>query len=63
MFGLFKKQREITKMKFHQNEQFLRKAIELGSTSKEIANELRVSYKLVELYLHKFNIPFTSQKP
>ncbi len=59
MFGLFKKQREITKMKFHQNEEFLRKAIELGSTSKEIANELRVSYRLVEIYLRKFDIKHT----
>lgn len=49
--------------KLHQNEEFLRKTIELGSTPKEIAKELRVSYKLVELYLTKFGIPFTSQKP
>ena len=49
-------------MKFHQNEEFLRKAIDLGSTPKEIAKELRVSYKLVELYLRKYDIAFVSQQ-
>ena len=48
--------------KFHQDEEFLRKAIELGSSSKEIAKELRVSYKLVEIYLRKYDIPYTPYK-
>ena len=49
--------------KLHQNEEFLRKAIELGSTSKEIAKELHVSYKLVELYLRKYGIKHNSMQP
>lgn len=49
-------------MKHHQNEEFLRTAIKLGSTPKEIAKELRVSYKLVELYLRKYGIQFVSQQ-
>lgn len=49
--------------KLHQSEDFLRKAIEMGSTPRDISRELRVSYKLVELYLEKYQIPFTSQKP
>lgn len=63
-FGLWykKKKRETKKMKFHQNEDFLRKAIEAGSTSKEIAKELRVSYKLVELYLRKYGIKHNSMQ-
>lgn len=48
--------------KLHQDQDFLRKAIELGSTPKEISKELRVSYKLVELYLTKYGIPFASQQ-
>jgi transposase len=50
-------------LKYHHDPTYLQKKIDLGMKPKEIANELRVSYKLVELYLHKFNIPFTSQKP
>lgn len=50
-------------MKFHQNKEFLQKAIEMGSTPKEIAKELRVSYKLVELYLRKYEIKHTSMSP
>ena len=49
--------------KLHQNEEFLREAIGRGSTPKEIAKELRVSYRLVELYLKKYEIPFVSQAP
>lgn len=50
--------------KLHQDEQYLRKVFENGDmTSKDLANELRVSYKLIELYLEKYNIPFKSQKP
>lgn len=63
MFGCCPNKKRETMTKLHQNEDFLRKTIELGSTPKEIAKELRVSYKLVELYLTKFGIPFTSQKP
>jgi len=50
-------------MKLHQSEEYLREAIYIGLTSKEIANELRVSHKLVEIYLRKFGIkhvPHTS---
>ena len=47
----------------HQDPEFLKKAMSDGLTSRDIANDLRVSYKLVELYLEKHQIPFTSQKP
>lgn len=49
-------------MKFHHNEEFLRKAVQMGSTPKEIAKELHVSYKLVEMYLRMYEIEFTSQQ-
>jgi len=58
-FGSLRKK----KMKLHQSEEYLREAIYIGLTSKEIANELRVSHKLVEIYLRKFGIkhvPHTS---
>lgn len=48
-------------MKPHQNKPFLEQKIAEGYTSKQIANECKVSYHLVELYLRKFDIPFTSQ--
>lgn len=46
-------------MKNHQNETWLRSQIDLGKTSKDIATENNISYKLVEIYLTKFKIPFT----
>jgi len=46
-------------MKNHQDETYLREQIALGKASKDIATENNVSYKLVEIYLKKFNIPFT----
>jgi transposase len=50
--------------KLHKNEEFLRvEVLQRGRNSKEIAKRLRVSYKLVELYLMKYNIPFESQRP
>jgi orotate phosphoribosyltransferase-like protein len=49
--------------KLHQSPEFLKKAMSAGLTSRDIASELRVSYKLVELYLEKHQIPFKSQKP
>lgn len=50
--------------KLHQDEQFLRKRFEHGDiTSKNLSKELHVSYKLIEIYLEKYGIPFKSQKP
>ena len=50
--------------KLHKNEEFLRvEILQRGRTSKDIAKRLRVSYKLVELYLRKYGIPFESQAP
>jgi DNA-binding NarL/FixJ family response regulator len=46
-------------MKNHQEEDWLRSQIDLGKSSRNIANENNISYKTVELYLRKFNIPFT----
>ena len=49
-------------MKLHQDETYLKEQIALGKTSKDIADENRVSFKLVELYLTKYNIPFTPKE-
>ena len=49
--------------KLHQNEEFLRKAIEQGLTSRDIAKEFNVSYKLIEIYLRKYGIEHTSMAP
>lgn len=38
---------------------YLKNQIDLGKSTKEIADENNVSFKLVELYLTKYNIPFT----
>lgn len=45
-------------LKNHHDPRYLQKKIDEGYTSKDIAKELRISYKLVELYLRKFEIPF-----
>ena len=47
----------------HQDENYLLRAMESGKTSRDISKDLGVSYKLVEIYLEKFNIPFTSMIP
>lgn len=47
----------------HQDEAYLRQAIESGKTSRDISKDLHVSYKLIEIYLEKYNIPFTSMAP
>lgn len=46
-------------MKNHQSETYLKEQIALGKNSKDIATENNISYKLVELYLKKYEIPFT----
>lgn len=47
--------------RLHDNAEYLTKQITEGKTSRDIANENRVSYKLVEINLAKYGIPFTSQ--
>lgn len=50
--------------KLHQDEDYLRKYFANGNmTSKDLSQELNVSYKLIEIYLEKYGIPFKSQKP
>ena len=49
-------------MKLHQDQNHLQTKISEGLNSRQIANELNVSYKLVELYLVKYNIEHESQK-
>jgi DNA-binding NarL/FixJ family response regulator len=44
--------------KLHQEKDWLQSQIDSGKSSKQIANENNISYKLVEIYLSKFNIPF-----
>ena len=48
-------------MKAHQNQDYLQQKIDEGYTSKDIGKELRVSYRLVEIYLRKFEIKHVSQ--
>ena len=50
-------------MKQHHHKEYLDTKIKEGYTSKDIAKENRVSYKLIELYLRKYGIAFTSQQP
>jgi hypothetical protein len=48
--------REIQKN--HQNKEWLQEQISLGKTAREISKENNISYKLVEIYLRQYNIPF-----
>ena len=49
-------------MKLHQDESYLRREIDGGKNSRDIAKELGVSWKLIEIYLRRFNIKHTSYK-
>jgi DNA-binding CsgD family transcriptional regulator len=49
--------------RWHTNEEFLRVEVERGRTSKDIAKRLKVSYRLIEIYLRKYGIPHVSQIP
>jgi DNA-binding CsgD family transcriptional regulator len=46
----------------HKNKEYLQTKINEGYTPKQIANELHVSYKLVEIYLRQFGILHTPTK-
>jgi DNA-binding NarL/FixJ family response regulator len=48
--------------KLHQDKLWLSDQLASGKSSKEIANENNISYKLVETYLRKFNIPHTPKE-
>lgn len=43
----------------HQDERFLREQIEAGENARSISAKLGVSWRLVEIYLRKFNINHT----
>jgi hypothetical protein len=45
--------------KKHQQKEWLEAEIKSGKSSKQIADENRISYKLVEMYLRQHGIPFT----
>lgn len=48
----------------YKNADWLRdQVVEQGKNSREISREQSVSYKLIELYLREFEIPFTSMAP
>jgi len=49
-------------MKNHQDKNYLLTKVSEGYTSKDIGKECRVSYHLVEIYLRKYGISYTSQK-
>lgn len=61
MFGW--SERKIMILQNHHDPRYLQQKIDQGYSSKDIAKELRISYKLVEIYLAKFGIPFVSSKP
>ena len=44
--------------KNHQNKEWLKEQIDLGKTTKQISKENNISYKLVEIYLRQYGIPF-----
>ncbi len=46
----------------HQNKLWLSDQLAAGKSSKQIANENNISYKLVEIYLRKFDIPHTPKE-
>jgi len=48
-------------MKLHQDEKYLQKKIDEGYTSSDISKELKVSWKLIEIYLRKYNIKHVSK--
>jgi hypothetical protein len=48
--------------KLHQQKSWLQSQIDLGKNARDIANENNISYKLVEIYLEKYNIPFTPKE-
>jgi hypothetical protein len=50
-------------LKKHHNKVWLQEQLAAEKTSKDIAKDINVSYKLIELYLRQFDLPFTSQKP
>jgi FixJ family two-component response regulator len=49
-------------VKLHQDKNWLESQISEGKTSKQIADENNISYKLVEIYLRQHGIPFTPKK-
>jgi hypothetical protein len=48
--------------RLHQQKDWLQSQIDLGKSSKDIANENNISYRLVEIYLRKYEIPFTPKE-
>jgi hypothetical protein len=50
-------------LKKHHNKVWLQEQLAAQKTPKDIAKEINVSYKLIELYLRQFDLPFISQKP
>ena len=49
-------------LKKHHNKTWLQEQLDAEKTSRDIAKEINVSYKLIELYLRQFDIDFTSQE-
>lgn len=46
----------------HKDKQWMENAVAEGKSSRTIAKELHISYKLVEMKLKEFGIPFTPYK-
>lgn len=47
----------------HHDKEWLANAIAEGKSTRQISRELQVSYKLVEMKLKEFGIPFRSGAP
>lgn len=43
--------------KLYQNKEYLQEQTRLGKSSKDISKDIGVSWRLVEIYLRKFDIP------
>lgn len=50
-----------SELKLHQSKEYLEQQIAAGKSSVDISKELSVSWKLVEIYLRKFDIKHISK--
>lgn len=47
----------------HHDKEWMANAVAEGKSTREISRELQISYKLVELKLKEFGIPFNTTDP
>lgn len=51
-----RKERQMEKV--YENESWLREKLAQGENSRSLSKQLHVSYKLIEIYLEKYAIPY-----